>query len=334
VTNARVGGPKYARIILNPLAGQAEQITELHRARALWEAHGWKVEWHATGYAGHAIELAREGAACGCDLVVAAGGDGTVNEVVNGIAGTRTALAALPFGTGNVWARELKLPLKPEAAAAALLEGAPYALDLGLAGDRYFLLMAGVGFDAAVTRMTRPDLKRRFGILAYLIQALTIARDVRGTRARIVLDGRAIRGRVLMVVIGNSRLYGGYLQITHHASLTDGLLDIAVIKGQNARSAPMHLLSIFLKRHDFNPDLLYYRAREITISGTTPLDIQVDGDPVGATPMTFRVAPRALQAWLPPNAAQELLFAAPPPRFPAMIHGIRRVLIDRPSARS
>jgi diacylglycerol kinase (ATP) len=331
VTDARADAAKHARIIINPLAGQAEHIAEVHRARALWEAHGWTVDWCATQYAGHAVALAREAAASGCDLVVAAGGDGTVNEVVNGVAGTRTALAALPFGTGNVWVRELKLPLRPEAAAAALLDGASYALDLGLAGERYFLLMAGVGFDASVTRSTRPELKRRFGILAYLIQALTIARDVRGTRARIVLDGRPIKGHVLMVVIGNSRLYGGFLQITHHANLTDGLLDVAVIKGQNARSAPVHLLSIFLRRHDFNPDLLYYRAREITVSGLKPLDVQVDGDPVGVTPMTFRVVPGALQAWLSPAAAQELLNPAPQLRLPSMLEGIRRVFIDKPN---
>jgi diacylglycerol kinase (ATP) len=333
VTEARARAPKYARIILNPLAGHAEHIAELHRARALWEAHDWTVEWCATQYAGHAIELARDAAAAGCDLAVAAGGDGTVNEVVNGIAGTATALAVLPFGTGNVWVRELKLSLRPEAAAAALLEGDVYALDLGLAGERYFLLMAGVGFDAAVTRMTRPELKRRFGILAYLIQALSIAREVRGTRARIVLDGRPIKGHVLMVVIGNSRLYGAFLQITHHANLTDGLLDVAVIKGQSARSAPLHLLSILLRRHDFNPDLLYYRAREIAISGSSPLDVQVDGEAVGVTPMTFRVAPGALNAWLPPAAAQELLSPLPQIRLPSMLQGIRRVLLDKTTPR-
>ena len=325
--------PKYVRIVLNPLAGHAEHIEAVQRARAIWEAHGWRVEWCATKYAGHAVELAREGASAGCDLVVAAGGDGTINEVVNGIAGSRAALATLPYGTGNVWARELKLPLRPEAAALALLEGTAHALDLGQAGERYFLLMAGVGFDAAVARATPPRLKRRLGIMAYLVQALTVVRDVRGTRMRIDLDGRPVKGHVLMVVIGNSRLYGGFLQITHHANLTDGLLDIAVLKGQNVRSAPIHLLSILLRRHHFNPDLQYYRAREITIAGVAPLDVHVDGELIGMTPMTFRAVPGALQAWLPPAAVQELLLPAPQLRIPAMLHGIRRILIDRPGSR-
>jgi diacylglycerol kinase (ATP) len=334
VTLAAAETPKHARIILNPQAGHAEDISAVQAARALWEARGWQVDWYTTEYAGHAIALAREAAAAGCDLVVAAGGDGTVNEVVNGIAGTRTALAALPFGTGNVWVRETKLPLRPEAAAAALLDGAPYALDLGQAGSRYFLLMAGVGFDASVTRSVRPELKRRLGIMAYLVQALTIARDVRGTRARIVLDGRPVKGHVLMVVIGNSRLYGGYVQITHHASLTDGLLDVAVIKGLNARAAPIHILSILLRRYHFNPDLTYYRACEISVTGSAPLDVQVDGDPIGVTPMNFRVVPGALQAWLTPAAAEELLSTGPQLRLPAMLHSIRRVFINGPQTRS
>jgi len=334
VTLAATDTPKRVCIILNPLAGQAEDITAVSRARALWESHGWHVDWRTTDYAGHAVELAREAAASGCDLVVAAGGDGTVNEIVNGIAGTRAALAALPVGTGNVWVRELKLPLRPEAAAAALLEGQAYALDLGQAGERYFLLMASIGFDASVARMMRPELKRRLGIMAYLVQALTIARDVRGTRTHIVLDGRPIKGQVLMVVIGNSRLYGGYLQITHQANLTDGMLDVAVIKGQDARSAPIHLLSILLRRHHFNPDMAYYRAREVVVSGLVPLDVQVDGDPIGVTPMTFRVASGALQAWLPAAAAQEILLTAPQFRLPSMFHNIRRVFINGPYPRT
>lgn len=334
MTLADANTSKHARIILNPLAGHAEDISGIERARALWEAHGWTVDWFTTEYAGHATALARDAAAAGCDLVLAAGGDGTINEVINGIAGSRTALAALPVGTGNVWVRETKLPLRPEAAAAALLDGAPYALDLGQAGSRYFLLMAGVGFDASVTRTIRPELKRRLGIMAYLVQAMTIARDVRGTRARIVLDGRPVKGHVLMVVIGNSRLYGGFLQITHQASLTDGLLDVAVIKGQSARSAPIHILSFLLRRHHFNPDLAYYRACEITVSGSVPLDVQVDGELIGVTPMTFRVVPGALQAWLSPAAAQEMLSIGPQLRLPVMLHNIRRVFINGPQTRS
>jgi YegS/Rv2252/BmrU family lipid kinase len=286
------------------------------------------VEITPTAYAGHAIELARVAAARGFYVVVAAGGDGTVNEVVNGIARTATALAVLPVGTGNVWVRELKLPLRPDAAAASIDIGSVLDLDLGLAGDRYFLLMAGIGFDAAVTRAVNPEAKRKLGLMAYLVQALMTARTIRGTRARIIVDGRQIRGRILMVVIGNSRLYGGFLQITHHANLTDGLLDVVVIKGQDVRSAPLHLLSIVLRRYHLDPDMDYYRAREVQISGAAPLGVQVDGDPIGATPMTFQVAPAALKALVPTWAVSDLLGMPSGMRLPAFDR-IRRILIDR-----
>ncbi len=319
--------PVRARIVLNPLAGNAEDIGGVTAALEVWRARGWEVDVTPTAYAGHAIVLAREAAEQGYDVVVAAGGDGTVNEVVNGIAHTRTALGVLPVGTGNVWVRELKLPLRPDAAAASLDVSTIVDLDLGLAGERYFLLMAGVGFDAAVARAVNPEAKRKLGLFAYLVQAVATARNIRGTRARIVIDGRQVRGRVLMVVIGNSRLYGGFLQITHHANLTDGLLDIAVIKGQDVRAAPLHILSILLRQYNLNPDMDYYRAREVHISGIVPLEVQVDGDPIGTTPMTFRVAPAALRALVPPWSTADLLGLPTAMPLP-MMDRIRRILIN------
>lgn len=322
-----------ARIVLNPQAGNAEDIGGVEGALRLWRGRGWEVELIPTAYAGHAIELARDAAQQGYDLVVAAGGDGTVNEVVNGIARTRTALGVLPVGTGNVWVRELKLPLRPLDAAANLADGHVINLDLGMANERYFLLMAGVGFDAAVTSAVRPAAKRRLGLFAYLVQALMTARTTRGTRVRITLDGRSVKGRVLMVVIGNSRLYGGFLQITHHANLTDGLLDVAVIKGEDVRVAPLHILSILLRRYNLNPDMDYYRAREVEITSTTPLEVQVDGDPLGVTPMTFRVAPGALRALVPSWISSDVFSTGAGLRLPVMDR-IRRILIDGTQHRS
>lgn len=305
--------PQRVCVVLNPQAGQAADQAGIRAALDLWETHGWQVDLHLTEYGGHAIELARMAAAAQFDLVVAAGGDGTVNEVVNGVAGTMTAMAALPVGTGNVWVRELKMSLNPVEAAEVLLQGSVHTLDLGLAGDRYFLLMAGIGFDAEVTRRVDPATKRRLGVIAYGLHALATARRIRGTPLRLVLDGRPVKGRALMVVIGNSRLYGGFLQIAHQASPIDGLLDVVVIKGGDARVAPLHLLSILLRQHHFNPDIDYYRARQLSITGMQPLDVQVDGDTVARTPLTFRIAPGALRAWLPPDGFKYLTTVPPVP---------------------
>src|SRR5437870_4667621 len=182
-----------ALIVFNPIAGQAENFQQdIRAARDVWRAHGWTVDLRPTTGRGDGTRIAREAAAAGYDVVVAAGGDGTVNEVINGLVGTQTALAALPIGTVNVWVREIGMPLQPRAAAEALLNAQVRAIDLGRAGDRHFLLMAGVGFDAAVTAEVRADEKRRLGVFAYLIRAYELAWRFRGTRARILIDGKAV----------------------------------------------------------------------------------------------------------------------------------------------
>jgi YegS/Rv2252/BmrU family lipid kinase len=299
-----------ALIVFNPLAGQAASFEQdIQAAGDVWRAAGWVVEMQPTTAPGDGTRIARAAALAGYDVVVAAGGDGTVNEVINGLAGTSTALAALPIGTVNVWMRELGLPLQPRAAAEALLDAQVRAIDLGKAGDRYFLLMAGVGFDAAVTAEVRAHEKRRLGALAYVFRALDLARRFRGMRTRIEVDGRLVRTRTLMVVLGNSQLYGGILKITARASLDDGLLDLCIIKGNTLRSAPLRILSILLRRATVDPQIEYHRARTVRIETPRPLPVQVDGDHIGYTPMTFESVPGALRALLPPTLPTDLLHA-------------------------
>jgi diacylglycerol kinase (ATP) len=297
-----------ALIVFNPIAGQAGSLEQdLHAAADVWRAHGWTVDLRPTTAPGDGTRIAREAAAQGYDVVVAAGGDGTVNEVVNGLVGTQTALAALPIGTVNVWVRELGLPLQPRAAAEALLRTQIRTIDLGRAGDRYFLLMAGIGFDAAVTAEVRASEKRLLGIFAYLFRAFSLAWRFRGTRARIGIDGKTVRGRVLMVVLGNSQLYGGVVKITARASLDDGLLDVCVIKGNSLRGAPFRLLSILMQRYTLDPKLEYHRARTVHVATRGPLAVQVDGDHIGQTPMTFEAVPGALRALMPPTLPSDLI---------------------------
>jgi YegS/Rv2252/BmrU family lipid kinase len=295
-------------LVFNPNAGQADALErELTAAAAVWREAGWLVDLEPTREAGDGRRLAQQAAEQGYELVVAAGGDGTINEVINGLAGTATALAPLPLGTMNVWARELRLPLQPRLAAESLLTWQARPIDLGRAGDRYFLLMAGIGFDAAITAGVGPQEKRRFGALAYVFRGIEHTVNLRSARARLVLDGRALRRRVLMVVVGNSQLYGGLVKITHHASIDDGLLDICVIKGDNGLSAVRRLIAIIRRRQSRDPEIEYYRARSLQIVARPPLPVQVDGDPIGVTPMSFEVVPGALRALLPADLPENLV---------------------------
>jgi YegS/Rv2252/BmrU family lipid kinase len=295
------------RLIFNPTAGSAEAHEgELSAAAAVWRDHGWQVELTPTTGPSDGVRLARQAADEGYDLVVAAGGDGTINDVINGLAGSTTALATLPLGTMNVWARELRLPLQPRAAALAMLGWQIRTIDLGRAGDRYFLLMAGIGFDAAITAGVRADEKRRLGAFAYVLRGIEQTLRVRGSRTRIQIDGRTLNGRVLMVVVGNTQLYGGLVKITHRASIDDGLLDVCVIFGDNGISAVRRIIAILRRRYSHDPEIEYYRARSVQVIARPRLPVQVDGDAIGETPMTFTVAPRALRALLPPDLSEGL----------------------------
>lgn len=302
-----------ALIVFNPQAGQAASLEQaLYAATDVWRAHGWQVHLEPTTCAGDGIRIARAAAEQGYDVVVAAGGDGTVNEVVNGLAGTDTAMAALPVGTVNVWVRELGMPLNPRAAAESILLAQRQRVDLGRAGDRYFLLMAGIGFDAAVTAEVRSEEKRRLGVFAYAWRALSIALRFQGTRAHITIDGKLRRVRVLMVVLGNSQLYGGFVKLTARASINDGLIDMCIIKGTTLlRSAPGRILSILTRRHNRDPEVEYHRARIVHVESQVALPVQVDGDHIGHTPMTFEAVPNALYVLLPANLPPELVRKEP-----------------------
>ncbi|KAB8140575.1 diacylglycerol kinase family lipid kinase [Chloroflexia bacterium SDU3-3] len=294
--------PTRALVVFNPTAGQAAaQEQAIHEACAVWREAGWQIDLQPTEGPGDATNIARTAAERGYHAVIAAGGDGTVNEVVNGLVGTKAALGTLPVGTVNVWAREIGLPLQPRAAAEMLLRSDTRRIDVGKAGDRYFLLMASLGFDAAVTASVGSDQKRRLGALAYIVEGVKVAFRYQGVRSRVTLDGKTIRGRYLMAVMGNSQLYGGVVKLTADAVIDDGLLDVCLIKGRSLRAAPLRLWSILTRRYSEDPRISYFRAREVNFLTSRPMDVQVDGDHIGTSPMRFSAVPGAIYALLPPE---------------------------------
>lgn len=294
-------------ILFNPFAGQAYNLKlSLENAADIWRRHNWQVELRPTKAPGDATIQASIAATQGYDVVVAAGGDGTVNEVMNGLIGTKTALAVLPIGTVNIWARELGLSMDLRRAATAFLDAKLQQIDVGKAGERHFLLMAGIGFDAAVTAIINPQEKKLFGALAYVKQAILLAWRFQGISTHIRIDGKRVRGRILMLVIGNSQLYGGVVKLTANAVVNDGLLDVCVIKGSSMLVAPLRLLSIFSRRYNRDPKVVYYRAKRVQIRGKKSLQVQVDGDYLGYTPMNFKVVPASLWVLVPSSADKSL----------------------------
>jgi YegS/Rv2252/BmrU family lipid kinase len=303
--------PPALRVVLlvNPEAGLRPAAPEAI-AGAL-RARGAAVEVAATTRRGEGVTIARQAAAAGADVLFACGGDGTLNEAVNGLAGTETALAAFPAGTVNVWAREVGIPADPVRAVSLLWEGDVRRIDLGRAGDTYFLLMAGIGFDADVAaQVTRPE-KRRWGPLAYLGRGIVTAARWPRQRMWLRLDGRALRRRLLFVVVGNTRLYGGVVNITHRAVADDGLLDVCLFGGQGLAEKVWHFLRVATRSHTRHPTVEYYRVRRFTLVTRPRAAVQVDGDSIGQTPMVFEAVPKALKVVVP-RRSLDGLFLQPP----------------------
>jgi diacylglycerol kinase (ATP) len=250
---------------------------------------------------GEAGELARQHAAS-CDLMVAAGGDGTVSDVASGIIGTGLPLAILPAGSTNIVAQELGIPSDLDA-AARLIFGRHRIVrrDAGRCGDRLFLHMAGAGFDAHFFERSDPALKRRVGWLAYLPAA---ASAIGETPARycVRVDGETIEETSPLVVIANGgSVIRPELRIAPEIRADDGLLDVLVFRGSQPAAVARAIGRFVAGRLADSPDVVWRRGTTIDISSDPVMPIQLDGDVATHTPARFEIMPLALELVAPPD---------------------------------
>ncbi|HZT95846.1 MAG TPA: diacylglycerol kinase family protein [Chloroflexota bacterium] len=297
-TNSSLGRGTRALVIHNRTAGHAfRREEEFSRALRVFRDAGWEIDLETTEHEGHATDLARTAARQGVDAVVAAGGDGTVNEVVQGLAHTQTALGCLPTGTVNVWSREAGFSPYIARAAAQLITAEPLRLDLGRLNGHFFLLMAGIGLDGEITAAVGNEAskKRRLGVLPYLLRGAAILPSYRGTKIDLEIDGARTRREVVMVLISNTRLYGGVAHPTPDAVANDGALDVRVFPGRTAIDVVRHIMP-FIQPRWFPGIGSTQRAHTVTIRADLPLSVQLDGDPFGSTPVDIAAEPAAMTA--------------------------------------
>jgi YegS/Rv2252/BmrU family lipid kinase len=274
--------------------------------------------------------LAREAAHRGDDVAIAVGGDGTLNEVMNGLVGSETALGILPAGTANVFAAELHIPIPApllpntlKKAAECLVSGRTRRIDVGKAifsngKMRYFLLWAGVGIDAAISQAVETErhlhpYRRALGMLAWLFAGLAVMWDFRGKRMHIKLDHKVINRRVISTTINNSQLFARFWRLAPEAKLDDGLLDIVVMEGYDTRSSIKHALLVTFGRHTQDPEDHIYRTRRISLETKEPMPVHLDAEVAGYTPVRIEVVPQTLKIILPHNAPQHLFADQKPP---------------------
>lgn len=302
-------------LIVNPTSGPWDIRRELPAVLNHLGAHGWQATLHQTGRAGEATQLAQAARDQGLDAVFVAGGDGTINEVINGLAESSVALGVLPGGTGNVWAKELGLPTRSPLhwlplvdSIKSLVPGASRRIDLGKVNGRHFLQWAGLGLDAEVTYAMEPRTRsqRRLGTLTYIIAGLATAASLVGTRTRIMIDDERIYRRSILIVISNSQLYGGKVRIATDARLDDGLLDVNVFAGTGFGSAIRTVLGVVTGLHVRDPRHSFHRGCHIHVESEKPMPIHVDGEPCGTTPLDCTVVPGALTVLIPERTRPEL----------------------------
>lgn len=295
-------------LIVNAAKADAAAAAELHdRVTRAFAQRGWpKPRLAMTTPDDSGAAAARAAVESGADLVVACGGDGTVNAVAEALAGTGVALGVLPLGTGNLVAGQLGIPGSLDEAVAVLLHGSDRRLDLGAVGDRVFVGMAGLGLDAAMIADTSERLKARVGWPAYVPSILRHLRD-RGVWVTLRVDGRRVRHRrVKALIIGNvGRLHGG-IDLIPMAAPDDGLLDVVVLEPAGRLRGWLEVLVRLLLRRD-SPHISRYRARRVDVRVRRPVPLELDGDAYRtANALSAQVRPGALLVRTPePQPADE-----------------------------
>jgi YegS/Rv2252/BmrU family lipid kinase len=280
-----------ALIILNPAAHSERARGACEKIRALPGA-----ATQTTTGPGEARRIAAEAAAQGCRVVVAAGGDGTINDVVNGIAGTDVALGILPVGTMNVFAKELGLPPSIEKAWDVIREGHVREIDLIRANEQYCVQLAGVGLDAQVVEATSWDSKKSFGPLSYLISAAHIAAR---KPPRLIVENDGARHEGSFVLIGNGRYYGGPVAFFKEAQIDDGLLDVLIFKNLRYLDIARYLGTVLMGKHTALDDVEYFQAPRIHVTSDEDVPVEVDGEVCARLPVTFRISSRKLKVLVP-----------------------------------
>lgn len=302
-----------ATLIYNPVAGRGNLADEVQDVAQLWQKKGWHITLCPTQRPNHATELARQAAESGQALVLAAGGDGTINEVANGLVFSETVLAPLPVGTANCLARELNLPLPNRLqpyrlveASQALLRGNLQKMDVGECSGRYWLLWLGVGLDAFVIQNIEPRPKwfKQFGRAGYAAKSLFYMPQFTGMKTRLTIDGRVIEDDLLWINVSNGRFYGGGEIILNPAGvLNDGLFEIWLFKrgvwpaGQMAR----YVAEVTLGQHIHDDAVTLLTGRSLTIHTTPAVPFHADAEPIGETPITCTLHPQALHILVPPE---------------------------------
>ena len=298
----KVGGPKAPRVlvIFNPVAGIRRKLQFEHVLDSL-EEKGCRVMTKPTQKRGDAEAFARSVDPAEVDVVVAAGGDGTINEVLNGLPRQSVPLGIIPLGTANVMAAEMGLAIEADGVAEAIANGEPTTIHLGEANDRIFALMVGAGFDAHVVEGVGSRLKRWLGKGAYVWRSMIEMVRFPFFDYRVVVDGTT--HTVASVVISNGRFYGGTFTCTPDARLYDPSLHVCLFRNKGSINAMRYAFGLLTGRLPKYHDVDICPAKSIEVSGDDGGPIQGDGDVLTRMPLNVKLSEKTVKLMMPTGFA-------------------------------
>src|SRR5215468_1770313 len=290
---------KRVRLILN---GKVAANDALRAAVVRQREGGHRIDVRVTREKEDARRFVSE--AGGVDLLIAAGGDGTLNEVLHGLMHlsepTRPVLGIVPLGTANDFATGCGIPRDPAKALALCLKGAGVPIDVGRANDHWFINAASSGFGAEITATTSPELKRLLGPAAYTLMGAILAINIHQYHGTLTLPGREITGSGPVAIVGNGRQTGGGIQVAPRACINDGLLDVLVVR----QISPTALLAAARELQQLPPDgeyISYWQTPSLEVHPEEAIPVTLDGEPLRFSTVRYEAVPKAIQLIVPPN---------------------------------
>lgn len=290
---------KMVRLILN---GKVAANSGLRAAVARQRTAGHSIEVRMTSEKGDARRFGSE--ADNMDLVIAAGGDGTVNEVVHGLmnipAGARPILGIVPLGTANDFATGCGIPSDSVEAFRLCMKGEAVSIDVGKANDQWFINAASSGFGAEITATTSPELKRLLGPAAYTVMGAILAINLHHYQGKLILPGREITGSGPVAIVGNGRQTGGGIQVAPRACIDDGLLDVLVVR----QISPTALLAAARELQQLPSDgeyISYWQTPWLEAHSEESIPVNLDGEPQRFSTVRYEAIPKAIQLIVPSN---------------------------------
>jgi len=285
-------------IIVNPISGLGFGRRNAPRLEALLREAGYDVELVWTTARGSAQTAADEAAPDDVSVILAVGGDGTLNEVVNGVGDKDIPVTIFPTGTGNVLAKEFGIPFNTRRVCEMIVQGKTERLDVGRIGDRRFILFAGAGFDAAVAESLYRRRSGRISLLSYVSPTLRALFSYRFPEMEIEVDGKLV-GSATTVLVSNVHSYGGPFGFLEDADPTDGIFDICLLRGRTRRDLVRYIWGGLRRRVLEYADALHVRGTTIEMRAEHDTPIQVDGDFIGTLPARIELLPARLPLIVP-----------------------------------